>query len=483
MAQVWTFQKSNFLNLTKNKLKFLDENTIEVMVSHNDTDTTFICDSIHFDKLQKYHMSLKSLSRNKENFHVYCLGEGDTHSSSFAKLLVSHSNVRFKNGNQLDLRLSNITNEKNNNTNIGELIKKNTEMIIQHTKFINTIIPKNTTRFGVVKDENRTEHYFQIIKQITEKNGGTILSKENEYEDAHSKLKFECKIGHKFEMSYVSIKKAWCPHCSCYKMEALSKFLIQYIFGEKFEKTRPIWLLNDDGHRLELDIYNERLNVAFEYNGRQHYFNLPHFFKTEEAFEKRKLDDMKKLKLCKEKNITLIVIPYTVKEEELYDYILNELQKKKINFAEPKGKPDLSLFKAQNDYQERVEKCIAEKGGKLIDGIYVTCKSKFKVMCSQGHEWNVCANNLFNGTWCGCCIKKECAQKAHVARLEMCRLKREQILADGKKACTLCKEIKSLDKFGQSSETNIGVTHCKSCDSELAKDYRLKKKLEKEDSE
>lgn len=69
---------------------------------------------------------------------------------------------------------------------------------------------------------------------------------------------------------------------------------------------RPKWL---DG--LEIDIFVPSLNLAIEYQGRQHYEAIE-FFGGEKGFKKRQILDEKKRVLLKENNINLLEWKYTV---------------------------------------------------------------------------------------------------------------------------------------------------------------------------
>ena len=69
---------------------------------------------------------------------------------------------------------------------------------------------------------------------------------------------------------------------------------------------RPKWL-----EGLEIDIFVPSLNLAIEYQGRQHYESID-FFGGKKAFEKRQILDEKKRKLLKEHNINLLEWKYTI---------------------------------------------------------------------------------------------------------------------------------------------------------------------------
>jgi hypothetical protein len=93
----------------------------------------------------------------------------------------------------------------------------------------------------------------------------------------------------------------------------------------KFETYRPNFLKNPEtGRNLELDLYNDRLKLAVEFNGRQHYQHTP-FFQTKDEFKEQKRRDELKKKLCKKNGITLIFVPYDVNIET---YLVAKLVKK-----------------------------------------------------------------------------------------------------------------------------------------------------------
>ena len=110
------------------------------------------------------------------------------------------------------------------------------------------------------------------------------------------------------------------------KGETACKEFLESFYGEPFPKVRPPFLANPEtGRNLELDGYNERLRIAFEYNGIQHY-EFPNGTKmTKEEFEAQKRRDIFKINKCMELGIYLIVIPYTIKLQDIPDYLLRRL--------------------------------------------------------------------------------------------------------------------------------------------------------------
>ena len=122
-----------------------------------------------------------------------------------------------------------------------------------------------------------------------------------------------------YYIPYLHIKAKW-------KMQHLSKLLIEYITDVSFISVRPDWLKNPmTGKNLELDCYNDELSIALEYNGKQHYKYTPRFHKSMEEFELQVYRDILKKKLCNKNGVDLIIVPYTVQKEEICSYILRKL--------------------------------------------------------------------------------------------------------------------------------------------------------------
>lgn len=113
------------------------------------------------------------------------------------------------------------------------------------------------------------------------------------------------------------------------KGEVECRRVMQKLFDKPFYKTRPRFLNNPvtfGSNNLELDCYNEELKIAVEYDGAQHFKYIPYFHKTYEAFLNQRYRDYMKEQMCKENNIRLIRVPYTVKNEQIENYIISKLK-------------------------------------------------------------------------------------------------------------------------------------------------------------
>jgi len=75
-------------------------------------------------------------------------------------------------------------------------------------------------------------------------------------------------------------------------------------------------------------MYNESLKLAVEYQGIQHYKFNKFFHKSYDDFINLINRDTWKAQRCKELNIKLITVPYTIKFENLREYIIKQLNNK-----------------------------------------------------------------------------------------------------------------------------------------------------------
>lgn len=98
-------------------------------------------------------------------------------------------------------------------------------------------------------------------------------------------------------------------------------------FNKKFIECRPSFLKNPKTKRnLEFDCYNDELKLAIEYNGKQHYEFCSKFHKTASDFQNQVLRDNIKVNLSEKNNIHLIIVPYTIKHDNIPEYLEEKLK-------------------------------------------------------------------------------------------------------------------------------------------------------------
>ena len=169
---------------------------------------------------------------------------------------------------------------------------------------------------------------YMKLKKLVEYKKGILLTEYGMYKSDDTKMKIECKCGFKFNITHNKIlANRWCPSCEEFSHENETKKLAELLLKKPFAKVYPKWLLNSRGNQMELDMYNEELKLGIEFNGQQHYEFTKVFHKDEKDLMTRIKDDKKKLQLCKDNGVKLLVVPYDVnmKEHLLNNFIDMEL--------------------------------------------------------------------------------------------------------------------------------------------------------------
>ncbi|MDP2908464.1 MAG: hypothetical protein Q8N77_01530, partial [Nanoarchaeota archaeon] len=244
------------------------------------------------------------------------------------------------------------------------------------------------------------------MQKIAQSRGGKCLSKK--YVNTRTKLKWQCKNKHIWQAVPYSIKiGGWCPVCSSNISERICRKYFEIIFKEKFPKARPEWLVNSKGKLMELDGYCKKLKLAFEYQGQQHYEPLKFFYYSKKRFNKRIKDDKSKRVLCKQNNVTLIEVPFSVKYEKMKDFIIKKCKERNIKV--PKLTLDISheLFDIYSPEMLKEMKNLAKnKSGECLSKKYISSDTKLIWQCKNRHIWEAKPSKIKQGRWCPVCAGK-----------------------------------------------------------------------------
>lgn len=87
--------------------------------------------------------------------------------------------------------------------------------------------------------------------------------------------------------------------------EKISEILPGTEIIEEYRHPDLFW--NSGGRSVEFDIWIPKYNIAVEYHGEQHYFDIHAAFGSSDLYSER---DTRKQQLCEEHGITYIVVPY-----------------------------------------------------------------------------------------------------------------------------------------------------------------------------
>ncbi len=112
-----------------------------------------------------------------------------------------------------------------------------------------------------------------------------------------------------------------------YKGEETCKHVLDKLLpGYNFIRCRPDFLKNPEtGKNLELDFYCDKLKLAVEFNGQQHYQYTEYYHKHDHYnFYQQQQRDQSKRDLCMKNNIKLIIVKY---DQNVEQFLTNELIK------------------------------------------------------------------------------------------------------------------------------------------------------------
>tara|TARA_A100000164_G_scaffold58682_1_gene47276 strand:- start:138 stop:1904 length:1767 start_codon:yes stop_codon:yes gene_type:complete len=217
--------------------------------------------------------------------------------------------------------------------------------------------------------------------------GGKCLS--NDYSTNHENLKFQCKKGHVFYESWADVKYSmrWCKECAPNRLigETLTRMILEHLLSTKMPSS---YLKSMGG--LQLDGYSKKRNIAFEYQGYQHYTKNSFFHTKSTDFGSQKNRDSQKKILCKKNGIILIEIfefksirkskiPVFVKEVK---GVLDQLG---LKYITKPFIPDLErLYRGRESKLYQNAKEVVESRNATIQS-YIGSESKHIVTCKHGH--------------------------------------------------------------------------------------------------
>lgn len=282
---------------------------------------------------------------------------------------------------------------------------KNREKIINQTKKYKELKKLSKIKGPGNYNRKNIEEIDLFVKNQWE---GKCLSKE--YKNNKTPLIFECKYNHQWKATWDNInKKKWCAICSSKTGERLVRRCFEVIFKETFNKARPLWMINSNNNRMELDGYCEKLNIAFEHQGLQHY-QINEFSRNKTILNRRKNDDQTKIDLCNQYNVKLIIVPQVpnlIKLEDLKVFVINECKKQNITFIDDINNLDINynIIPQNIEHYNQYKSLANSKGYQLISQMYINSDTKLKLLCQNNHEWNVLPANI-NKSNCPKCRKK-----------------------------------------------------------------------------
>lgn len=226
-----------------------------------------------------------------------------------------------------------------------------------------------------------SKYFEKLCKYVKERNAKIVCN--TVYKTITTNFLIKCHNNHEFKINLMRIEQnQWCPTCNLRLHEAYCKFTLENLTGKKFATHRPDWLkIKKSKKGMEIDLYNEELNLAIEYNGKQHYEFVPHFHRNKEKFTSLVERDKLKKERIEEQNINYIVIPYTEKDN-LHNFILQKLKELNIEIDEnvhALQKSEIINLLTPNDATKTCSICCIEKSRDDFYSGSAKCKSCYNI--------------------------------------------------------------------------------------------------------
>ncbi len=257
--------------------------------------------------------------------------------------------------------------------------------------------------YGNLSVSFRKNDRIQECKEYAKSRGGWCLSEDKDYINQHSLLKWKCKHGHIWDSSYKEMvyPKYWCKSCGnrFFYRENDTRRIFEYLFDAEFPSSYPEWNKNPEtNYKLQLDGFNEKLKLGFEFQGKQHY-EINGFIKTKEELEYLQRKDKIKKENCKNNNVKLIIIDdidnYSSKTHFIL-FIIDTIEKNNIKITKKINFDDL-LKKLEESIDDRnLYDMVAKKHAELKTGEKLSCYSTMK----EKMKWKCLKHNrVFNSSY------------------------------------------------------------------------------------
>lgn len=252
----------------------------------------------------------------------------------------------------------------------------------------------------------KAKYTIAEVRQLATDRGGVLLSKS--YTNNKELLKWRCSNSHEFKLNLHNLLNGqWCRKCSSGIGEEYVRYVLEGVFNEKFPKTKPNWLGG-----LELDGYNKKLKLAFEFQGVQHRKYVPVFHQNGLSdFESQIERDKKKRNLCKRHGVKLIEVEFVNTQlDKLTKNILDSLQALKLKNLDLMVINNKQFYK--NFYKSEIVelgKIARDHGGKCLSKVYFGESCELEFQCANGHKFNKKPSKVRQGIWC---LEEGCHSKA-----------------------------------------------------------------------
>lgn len=186
---------------------------------------------------------------------------------------------------------------------------------------MNNLKRGHTTSCGCAKDDFIESCKIDVIGQ---RFGKLIIVEEISIDNKHKRMVLcRCDCGNTHICSVSDLTTGHTMSCGCLNKSKGEMFIedllkennVNYVSQKRFEKCR-------NKKPLPFDFYLPDNNICIEFDGSQHYKPVE-YWGGEKRFNDLKENEQIKNKYCKDNNINLIRIPYTMAKDDIYKTIID----------------------------------------------------------------------------------------------------------------------------------------------------------------
>ena len=184
-----------------------------------------------------------------------------------------------------------------------------------------------------IQAETKTKEQFVKEMKIVNKDIEIV----GDYVNTHTKIKCFCKVCHTTWYGYPANllnRSTGCPRCN---MSIGEKALLDTLNELGIVYTSQ-YCINDGKHRkpLRIDAFDKENNIAFEFNGEQHYYPVDFAGRgtewAENQFNLTIERDKAKEQYCLDNGIHLIIVPYWEKRN-IKNFLINKIKELNLKIA------------------------------------------------------------------------------------------------------------------------------------------------------
>ena len=258
-----------------------------------------------------------------------------------------------------------------------------------------------------LSDRFRRKDSLAFYSSLAAEKGGKLLTAE-EPKNSHQMLEWECARSHRWKAKANNIQNGkWCPTCSSGIGERICRIYFETLWGESFPSTWPDWLQRK-GKRRQLDGYCEKLGIAFEHQGQQHYKKMKGSKFQRVTVERQIEEDRYKMEVCTSRNVRLFQIPEIPTLTAINDVkSVIKRQCEHLGLPIPLGFDEkmVDLRKAWDyDLMDRLREAACARGGICLGKDFVGISENYLWECEKGHQWEASGGSIiYSKSWCPTC--------------------------------------------------------------------------------